>query len=360
MKNLNIPHQRLRNLGILGSNFETPDGVVHWLGAVQSQDYAGAKWALGMRMTHATDDLVDQAFANGSILRTHLMRPTWHFVTPSDIRWLLELTAPRVRAASAYMYRKEELDDKVFKHSNAALEKALLGGKSLTRDELRDALEKARIKTEGDQRMTYLMMQAELDGVVCSGPRKGKQFTYMLLEERVPQARKLSHDEALAELSKRYFTSRGPATVQDFAKWSGLTIADAKLGLEAVRAQFQSEVMDGQTYWFKEPEKSSPLSSPIIHLLSVYDEYISSYKDRSAMANEKNAEKMVSMGNDLTYIILLNGQAIGTWKRTLKKKEVTITPNLFIPLKKAEKEALVHTSEEYGTFLGLSAIVEYT
>ena len=358
MTNLNIPHQRLRNLGILEPNFETPADVVHWLGAVQSQDYAGAKWALGMRMTHATDELVDQAFANGSILRTHLMRPTWHFVTPSDIRWLLELTAPRVRAASAYMYRKEELDDKVFKRSNAALEKALQGGKSLTRDELRDALEKARIKTEGDQRMTYLMMQAELDGVICSGPRQGKQFTYMLLEERVPQARKVSHDEALAELSKRYFTSRGPATIHDFAKWSGLTIADAKLGLEAVRPQFQNEVIAGQTYWFKEPEKSATLSSPIIHLLSVYDEYISSYKDRSAMANEKDAEKMVSMGNDLTYIILLNGQAIGTWKRALKKKEVIITPNLFIPLKKAEKEALVRTAEEYGKFLGLSAIIE--
>lgn len=359
MINLNIPHQRLRNLGIVGSNFETPADVVHWLGAVQAQDYAGAKWALGMRMKHATDELIDNAFADGSILRTHLMRPTWHFVSPSDIRWLLELTAPRVQAASAYMYRKVELDDKTFKCSNAAIEKALQGGMSLTRDELRESLEKSRIKTEGDQRMTYLVMQAELDGVVCSGPRKGKQFTYMLLEERVPQMRKLSHDEALEELSARYFTSRGPATVQDFAKWSGLTIADAKLGLETVKSQFQSEVVDGETYWFKEPEKSATLSSPIVHLLSVFDEYISSYKDRSAMANDKDAEKMVSMGNDLTYIILLNGHATGTWKRTLKKKEVIITPNFFTPLKKAEKEAFIQTAEEYGKFLDLSVVINY-
>jgi len=359
MTNLNIQHQRLRNLGIIGSNFQKPADVVNWLGAVQSQDYAGAKWALGVRMNHATDELVDKAFADGSILRTHLLRPTWHFVTPSDIRWMLELTAPRVRAASAYMYRKVELDDKVFKHSNEALEKALRGGKSLTRDELRESLEKANIKTEGEQRMTYLMMQAELDGVVCSGPRRGKQFTYMLLEERVPLVRKLSRDEALIELSARYFTSRGPATVHDYAKWSGLTITDAKLGLDAVKSRFQSEIIDGQIYWFKEPESSVDISSPIIHLLSVFDEYISSYKDRSAMANAKDAEKMVSMGNDLTYIILLNGQAIGTWKRIVKKKEVTITPNFFIPLKKVEKEAFIHTAEEYGKFLDLPVVIDY-
>jgi hypothetical protein len=359
MTNLNISHQRLNSLGMLAPNFETPADVVHWLGAVQSQDYAGAKWALGMRMKHTTDEFVEKAFTDGSILRTHLLRPTWHFVTPSDIRWILKLTAPRVHAASAYMLRKVELDDKIFKRSNAALEKALQGEKHRTRDELQDALEKAGIKTAGELRMTYLMMQAELDGVVCSGPRRGKQFTYMLLEERVPQAGKLSHDEALAELSKRYFTSRGPATVYDFSKWSGLTITDAKLGMEIVKPLFQSKVMDGQTYWFKEPEKSAVLSSPVIHMLSVYDEYISSYKDRSAMATDKDAEKMASMGNDLTNIILINGQAIGTWKRTLNKKEVIITPNFFIPLKKAEREAFNQTAEEYGEFLELSVVIRY-
>lgn len=183
MTSIDIPHQRLRSLGIIGANFDQPADVVHWLGAIQSQDYAGAKWALGMRMKHAADELVDKALADGSILRTHLLRPTWHFVVPSDIRRMLALTAPRVRAASAYMYRKGGLDQKIFNRSNTAMEKALQGEKQLTRDEIRDALEKAGIKTEGEQRMAHLMMQAELDGVVCSGPRKGKQFTYMLLEE---------------------------------------------------------------------------------------------------------------------------------------------------------------------------------
>ncbi len=359
MIKLNIPNQRLYNLGLIQTKFEDPGEVVHWLGAVQAQDYAGTKWALGQRLKNISDGLIDQAFADGSILRTHLLRPTWHFVTPPDIRWMLELTAPRVHAASAYMYRKVELNHKIFERSNVAMEKALQGGKQLTRDELRDVLEKTGIRTNGKQRMTYLMMQAELDGVVCSGPRKGKQFTYMLLEERIARTRKLTRDEALIELSKRYFTSRGPATIQDFAKWSGLTVTDSKLGLEAVKSQFQTETMGGQTYWFREYEKSIKISSPTVHLLSIYDEYISSYKDRSAMGDGKYAEKFISMGNALSYIIVLNGQIMGTWRRTLKKKEVIIKPNFFIPFKKAEKEAFIRTAEQYGIFLNLSVVIEY-
>ena len=224
MAAFDIAKQRLGNQGLIQSAFDNPVDVVSWLGAVQSQDYFGAKWALGLRIPNAIDDSIEKAFQNGSFLRTHLMRPTWHFVTPADIRWLLKLTAPRVHATNAFMYRKTELDQKVFKRSNAVIEKALQGSKQLTRDELRDVFTKAGIKTEGEQRMAYLLMQAELDGVICSGPRKGKQFTYMLLEERVPLVRELTREEALIELTKRYFTSRGPASVQDYAKWSGLTI----------------------------------------------------------------------------------------------------------------------------------------
>lgn len=359
MKNLEIAHQRLRNQRILDSTFNSPAEVVGWLSAVQAQDFAGAKWSLGLRIPNANDAMIDKAFQEGAILRTHLLRPTWHFVTPSDIRWLLELTAPRVHVANAFMYRKVELDEKVFKKTNAIMEKALQGGKQLTRDELRDIFTKAGIKTDAEMRMTYIMMQAELDGLICSGPRKGKQFTYMLLEERVPQAIKRTREEALALLATRYLTSRGPVTAHDFAKWSGLTISDAKRGIESVKSGFQNETLHDQTYWFTENQKPVKIKTPVIHLLSIYDEYISSYKDRSAIGSEEHAEKLSSMGNALTYILVLNGQIIGTWKRTLEKKAVIIQPDIFIPLKKEEKEALRQTAERYGTFLGLEAVLEY-
>ena len=224
-----------------------------WFGAVQSQDYAGAKWALGQRIQNATDAALDRSFNEGKILRTHVMRPTWHFVTPANIRSMLELTAPRVRAANTFMYRKLELDKAVFRRSNAALAKALPGGKQLTRSELKSMLQHAGIDADG-LRLGYLMMRAELDGVICSGARRGKKFTYALLEEHVPQVTALERDQSLAELIRGYFRSRGPATLQDFVWWSGLTMADAGNGIEMVKSQFVNEVWEGQTYWFANPE----------------------------------------------------------------------------------------------------------
>src|SRR5258708_17025421 len=200
MINLDIAHRRLHNQHITRRTLETPQALVEWLGAVQAQDFAAAKWALGLRLQGVTDDDMEQAFTDGAILRTHVMRPTWHFVSPADIRWLLALTAPHVRAASAYYNRKLELDDAVFRRTNAVLANALQGGKQLTRDELASALQQAGIATDGEQRVTHIMMRAELDGVICSGARRGKQFTSALLAERAPQARTFNPDEALAEI----------------------------------------------------------------------------------------------------------------------------------------------------------------
>src|SRR6266571_7526030 len=250
MINLNIAHRRLHNQHITWRMLETPQALVEWLGAVQAQDFAAAKWALGLRLQGVTDEDIEQAFTDGAILRTHVMRPTWHFVSPADIRWLLALTAPRVHAANANWYRKLELDDAIVRRCNETLAKALQGGKQLTRDELASALRQAGIVTQGEQRVTYIVMRAELDGVICSGARRGKQFTYALLAERAPHARMLARDEALAELTMRYFMSHGPAVIQDFVWWSGLTVAEARAGLAMVTSHLLHETINGQTYWF--------------------------------------------------------------------------------------------------------------
>jgi hypothetical protein len=325
--------------------------VVDWLVAVQAQDFAGAKWSLGLRMQAATDPDVERAFADGSILRTHLMRPTWHFVTPADIRWMLALTAPRVHAANAGMYRRLELDRTTFRRSNDALAGALRGGVQLTRDELRAVLEQAGIQTREPLRMVYLMMCAELDGVICSGPRRGKQFTYALLDERAPGARSLQREEALAELVRRYFVSRGPATVQDFARWSGLTTADARRGLEAVQPQLGHEILGGQSYWFSPSMPPAREASPSAHLLSIYDEYLSGYKDRSAIVDAGHGAMLIALGNALTSVIIVDGRIVGTWKRRLNKTAVTVETSIFVPLEGAEKQALVAAARQYGAFL---------
>ena len=227
MTTLDIPQQRLFNQRLAGNLFEKPEAVVSWLGAVQAQEYPGAKWSVAQRTKGLTEATIEQVFAEGAILRTHLLRPTWHFVTPADIRWLLKLTAPRVNAANASYYRKFGLDEAVLARTNTVIARALEGGKQLTRSELEAALQQAGLSTPADDRLrlAYIMMRAELDVLVCSGPLRGKQHTYVLLEERVPQAGTLERDEALAELTRRYFTSRGPATLKDYMGWSGLLAA---------------------------------------------------------------------------------------------------------------------------------------
>ena len=355
MTNLDIARQRLHNQFLSQQIFEKPEDVVQWLGAVQSQDYGAAKWALGLRLQNATDDVLEQAFAGGAILRTHVMRPTWHFVTPADIRWMLAFTAPRVLAAMAYYDRVLELDSATFVKSNAILVRALQGGKQLTRAELASEFQQVGIACDNLQRLGHIIMHAELDGIICSGARRGKQFTYALLDERAPQTRTLDHDEALAEFARRYFTGHGPATLQDFVWWSGLTMADAKTGLEMVSSQLVHDVVENQTYWFL-PSTSPTYDLPqTIYLLPNFDEYTVGYSDRSAVIDESDLTKFERWGNVLNNTIVLDGRVIGTWKRTLKKNSVSITPSLFAPLNEAETCALVAAANRYGAFLGLPA-----
>jgi hypothetical protein len=353
MNNSEIAHRRLQNQGLSRIIFKNVNDAVTHLGAVQAQDYAGAKWALGQRLKDSTDSDLDQAFADGSILRTHLLRPTWHFVTPEDIRWLLKLTAPRVHAISGFMYRQVELDKVTVGNCYKILEKALEGNKHLTRTELGSIIDKAGIPAKG-VRLAYIMMSAELDGLVCSGPRKGKQFTYALLEERVPQVRVVKREEALAELVRRYFSTRGPATLKDFTVWSGLTMADAKSGVEMVKSDFINEELDGKMYWFPELKSSLKQKSLTAHLLPNYDEYFIGFKDRSAIGEV--AKKAGIKSNDprlISHIVILDGQVVGGWRRTLNKDSVTVEVNLITKLTKADERVVQDAAGRFGKFLKL-------
>jgi len=353
MNNADIAYLRLRNQGLFRSTFKSASDAVSQLGAVQAQDYAGAKWALGQRIKDSTDASLEQAFTAGSILRMHLLRPTWHFVTPRDIRWLLILTAPRVHAVNAFMYRQVGLEKTIIKKSYKVLEKALKGNQHLTRAELGSILERSGIKVQAQQ-LTYIMMSAELDGLICSGPRKGKQFTYALLEERVPLVPKLERDEALAELTKRYFISRGPATLKDFVWWSGLTMTDARDGIEIVNSQLMNETINNQVFWFHESKPPITGKSMTAHLLPNYDEYVVGYTDRSVIYDVSHDKKLDARGNVLFQnTIAINGQIKGTWKRTLKKNDVLVEFVFFTKPTKTEMQAVTAATERYGNFLGL-------
>jgi hypothetical protein len=352
---LDIPRYRLHNQLLSQPKWTQPDEVIAWLGAVQAQDYAGAKWALAQRLQNSpTDAAIEQAFNEGKILRTHVMRPTWHFVTPTDICWMLDLTAPRVKIAMVHMDRQLALDTSILKKSQAVLRKALQGHQQLTRSELAPFLKKAGVAVDG-YRMGQLMGHAELDQVICSGGRQGKQFTYALLEERALQAKRLDREEALAELTKRYFRSHGPATLQDFVWWSGLTTADARRGMEAVKAEFEQEIIADQTYWFAVSTSAKNPSSSA-YLLPSYDEYTVGYRDRSAIFDRSHIEKLSAFRESiLTQVMVINGEVSGTWKRTLKKKEVMIELAPFTVLTKGQNQAVVTAAQQYGKIPGITS-----
>jgi hypothetical protein len=288
------------------------------------------------------------------------MRPTWHFVSPTDIRWILALTGPRVNAGNASWYRSLELDEALFLRSNAIIVKALQGGKQLTRLELKSVLQRAGLAVDNLQRLAGIMMRAELDGIVCSGARRGKQFTYALLDERVPATRALDHDEALAELVRRYFTGHGPATLKDFVWWSGLSVADTRIGLEMNSTRLIHETIGSQTYWFANSPSSTDDPSPTAHLLANFDEYIVGYTDRSAAFDPIHASKLGARGDILSHsTLVLDGRVVGTWRRTLKKDAVTIVLQTFTPPHEAEISAFTSAASRYGAFLGLSVNIEF-
>ncbi len=348
MTNQDIAQHRLNNQHIAGELLETPHDVVKYMGAMQAQDYAGAKWAIGLRLQNGNDVDIDNAMANGSIIRTHVLRPTWHFISPADARWMLDLTASRIKAASVPWYKKLELDVTVLHKSNKVLANALEGGKQLNRAEITIVLQQAGIVTD-DLRFMLLLMHAELDKVICSGARQGKQFSYALFDDSVPSAPPKSKEESLAELAKRYFISRGPALVQDFTWWSGLTTTDAKTGFELVKHTLNNIKVDGKDYWATAIQQQLREQTGTAYLLPAFDEFAVAYKDRTATVNDKYLEEARHVIFDPSIII--DNQVVGTWKRTITKNDVNIVLNPFGKLNLAQTKAVEAAMERYRKFM---------
>jgi len=345
-----IPYLRLTSQQIAASKLSKPADLVKWMGCIQAQDYAGAKWAIGNRINGITDAQIEHDLDKGKILRTHVLRPTWHFVSPQDIGWMLQLTAPKVKAMSKPYHRKLGMDAAVLKNSRVIIIKALQRHNYLTREELTIHLNKGKIDTS-DIRLGFLLMDAELDGIICSGPRKGNKFTYALLAERVSKIKLLDKDESIATLAKTYFQSHGPATRRDFAWWSGLTLTESKLGIELNKKQLSSETIDNQTYWFVK-NTASVKEQQQVHLLPAYDEYTVAYKDRSLVLP---ANCIKPTGNGIFKpTIVVNGQVAGTWKSSFVKDKVLIELTFINKVADIFKIAAHKEALRYATFLDMA------
>jgi hypothetical protein len=353
MKEISV--QRLMSQRLLQPTFATPAEVVRWMGAVQAQDFLGSLWAIGCRMQDATEEVVEQAIVERTILRTWPMRGTVHFVPAEDARWMLDLMTPRVIARSQYYYRQAGLDEAIFARSRDLFIRALAGGKQLTRGNLYELLEAEGIAT-ANSRGLFIIGNLSQTGLICFGARQGKQPTFTLLDEWVPNMRTLTREEALAEMALRYFRSHGPATIHDFVWWTGLLMTDARAELDAVKSHLIEDTIDGKTYWWAESVVSAPVSSPALHLLPAFDEYMVSYEDRSASLDPQH-EKLLASENHLSSIIVIDGQVVGNWKRTFKKGAVVIETTPARTLTPAERDLFEAAAQRYGEFLGLPVVI---
>jgi Winged helix DNA-binding domain len=349
----NISHQRLLHQRIAGPSFDHPSQVVQWMGAMQAQDYNQALWAVALRTIAATQSDVEQAIAEGSIVLTWPMRGTIHAVSALDVRWMLNLCAPRKLAAAGLRLKQLELDLEILSRCEHLFRTALAGGPPMTRAAIFELLERSGISPTG-QRGYHILWSLAQSGLICFGPKLGKEQTFVLLEEWVPNAPIKSRDDSLAELAKRYFTSHGPATVQDFAGWTGLTLRDARAGLESVQGQLVSEVRDQLEYWWAEGAMNvSAASVSAVHLLPGFDEYILGYKDRRDVMTVEHAKRIVPGGNGIFLpMIVVDGQVVGKWKRTLKKNGVQVLLEPFLEIDSLE-ERVRNSVERYCAFVGL-------
>ncbi|NJD59377.1 MAG: winged helix DNA-binding domain-containing protein [Anaerolineales bacterium] len=352
MNHREIKIQRLFSQQLVQPRYTSPVELVSYMVAMQAQDFPMAKWAVGVRIPGSTEKMVEAAITRAEILRLHVLRPTWHFVAAQDIYWMLDLTARWVMAGETAREKQLELTKDVFSRSNATLEKALAGGQSRTRNELIAALQQAGIRTD-ENRASHLFMRAELDEIICSGATQGGKATYALLSERVPLARRLIREAALAELARRYFTSRYPATQQDFSWWSGLPASEVKQALESVKQDFTTEVIDGVTYWLPRHVESVRATQVNPILLPTYDELLISYAERGASFPAGIEQHMKDISNRGIFwpILLKDGQVVGTWMRTLKGDRVIIELSPFQPLAKAELDQLQDAAQHYANFL---------
>ena len=336
--------QRLVNQGLAGSRLRDPQEVASWFGAIQAQDFQGAKWAIGLRTKGLTDAAVERAFDEGSLLRTHVLRPTWHFVTAADIRWLLALTGPRIMARMSPYHRQLELDHETLRRARVLLTRALCDG-FLTRRQIGAELERSGMKLT-PERLLHVLMLAEVEGVVCSGPRHDRQFTYALMDGRAPRTAPVGRDEALARLAARYFQSHGPATVADFAWWSGLSLREARAAVDMAGLTMASDALVSANG--RARRRRSEATTPPAWLLPAFDEYLVAYKDRQAIHGRHAPDS----GDSLSPTVIVDGLAVATWRVRRQDAGVSIT---VVPRGRLSRDHLARirsAASRYGEFIG--------
>ncbi len=349
MTALEIANIRLFNQQIYTQQYKNVVELVEWMGAIQAQDFLMAKWAIGLRIKNNTEQIIEEAFNNGEIIRTHIMRPTWHIVSAHDLTWMMSLTSQRILNSAKGRQTELELTDEILIKCTKIVEKSLSIETNLTRSEIAEILNKHKIITN-ENRLSHILFYLELKSVICSGPIINNKLSYALFHKRVQYIKNLTFDEALAELAVRYFKSHGPATINDFIWWSGLSSREAKIAIESNKSKFITENIGSEKYLFSEPLQINLKNT--VSLLPAYDEFLISYKNRSASISEHIVKQAISSNGIFWPIITINGQVEGIWKRSIRKNNVEIELKFFTSMNKSNKELIKMEIEKFEHFIG--------
>lgn len=328
---------RLHNQLLSIHSLSDPKEIVSWMCAMQSQTLDLAKWAIGVRLGNANVKDIDNALNTGRIIRTHTLRPTWHFVSADDIHWLFDLSKPRLKPIY-HSYAKTIKAEELLIYKNfASLEKILMGGKHLTKLEIGVSMKELGIDL--DERLLSLLLSfAEVEGVVLCGQVKGYKQTYTLFDEWAPRTISMHKDEALERLARRFFTSHGPATIDDFVWWSGQTLTNCRQAIDSIKHDFIRESINGRDFWMKNDIKSSTVNLDSALLLPPFDEFVVSYKNRSEIISDSFYSKVMTKNGLFSPTIMLNGEIIGSWKKISKQGKPNIELSFFEKMSKKKQD----------------------
>lgn len=297
---------------------KTPHEIVSWMGAMQSQALDMAKWAIGTRLENQNINDIEEALSTGRIIRTHILRPTWHFVSAGDIHWMFDLSNPRLKPIYRSYTKMVKADEALIYATIPVIEKVLTDKKHLTKEEIGKALLSQNVILD-DVHLKMAINYAEMEGIIVNGEIKGSKQTFTLLQEWAPRKETISKEEALGRLALRFFTSHAPATIQDFVWWSGLSLTECRQGIECIKGDFVCETINGRDFWMKNDLKIPSEDKHSALLLSPFDEFVVSYKDRSELIKDKHYSKVMTKNGLFSPTIMLNGEIIGSWKKISQK-----------------------------------------
>ena len=345
-----ITNIRILSQQLSTSQFDEPKDLVKWMGAIQAQEYNMAKWAIGVRLKSGSLQQVEESLERGEIIRTHIMRPTWHFVPAEDLRWMIQLSGQRIKNAYDSYAKRFGIPESAHTKCSKLFEIMLRDNNHMTKLEIGEELNRAGV-LDHPNTAHYFINRAEALGLVCSGKDKNKKITYALLDERIPTGKELHKDEALAELARRYFRSHSPASLQDFLWWSGLTISETRQAINLISDELNKDRFASQELFIHQSWVENKECDHVLHLLPSFDEYLISYKDRSAALDPKHYPKAFNNFGTFYPVILYNGRIIGNWEKVTKKGVITIETTFFEKKTKVEKKQLKEAESKYLNYL---------